>query len=326
MQVRQERTNWRDSTLNDVHYLENLHLPLKDLGFLVLEYDHGKPIALINYEKYEKPISSDYTKSIKVIQNLGNSLTPKIPVFDVRYSYVKDLDIIDKFKITPINDIAKTKIAHIEDYVILTEEDFIYFLYSLRNSFEKGMFIAAKLKEKNWKLDFKEKETQWEHEIISHRHREYGWDVPVVDIDFIYSKDGIPISLVEYKEDKSYFDLDKNINHPTIQALSLLADKSSYKLPFFLVRYKLTTNDIDKFYISPINKKSKDIISTTIELDKSKYFSFINDLSLKSSNETKPKKMCPKCNSELIKKINSKTGINFYGCSNYPDCTYSENI
>ena len=42
-----------------------------------------------------------------------------------------------------------------------------------------------------------------------------------------------------------------------------------------------------------------------------------------------PKRFCPKCKAELVIKIAKKgknQGTKFYGCSNYPDCKYSENI
>lgn len=320
MQVRQERTNWRDSLLKEIHDEEKFPLPLNDLGFLVLEYDHGKPIALINYEKFNKPLTLTYQESMNNLRILADSLSPRISVFDVRYSYQKELDIIDKIKVTPINETAKGKIAHIDDYVILTEKEFIFFLYSLRNGFEKGFFISAKLEENNWKIGLKNKNTLWDYEIISHRHRDYGWDVPVVDIDFIYFKNSKPIALIEYKEDSSTFNLDESINHPTIKALNSLTISSSYKIPFFLVRYTSYEKEINTFVIFPVNKKAKEIVSNSLSLSREEYFSFVRNLEKDIDKKSDVKELFnpPEPNIESTTFIGNKNNFTFH----LPNCMF----
>lgn len=37
-------------------------------------------------------------------------------------------------------------------------------------------------------------------------------------------------------------------------------------------------------------------------------------------------KRCPKCHSPLVRRRNNINNIEFYGCSNYPDCFYTETI
>ena len=32
---------------------------------------------------------------------------------------------------------------------------------------------------------------------------------------------------------------------------------------------------------------------------------------------------CPKCGKELVKRVNSKTGVTFIGCSGFPACRFS---
>ncbi|MEE1043854.1 MAG: topoisomerase DNA-binding C4 zinc finger domain-containing protein [Olegusella sp.] len=36
--------------------------------------------------------------------------------------------------------------------------------------------------------------------------------------------------------------------------------------------------------------------------------------------------VCPRCGGKLLKRRNNKTGKYFLGCSNYPDCRYSQSV
>lgn len=69
---------------------------------------------------------------------------------------------------------------------------------------------------------------------ISLRHREWGFDCPAVDIDFLLLEydEGKPKGLVEYKNELAKLHHSK---HPTLKAIEHLADASS--IPFFVCRY-----------------------------------------------------------------------------------------
>jgi hypothetical protein len=82
--------------------------------------------------------------------------------------------------------------------------------------------------------------TGWRDEEISKRHKNWGFNCPAVDLDFLMVEynHGTPVAVVEYK----YYKADEvEINHPTYRALRSLANNYSSShtrgLPFLVVRY-----------------------------------------------------------------------------------------
>jgi hypothetical protein len=98
--------------------------------------------------------------------------------------------------------------------------------------------------------------TGWRDQAISERHREWGINCPAVDLDFVmieYDR-GLPCAIIEYKHIRA-----RPVSrvHPTIRAMSFLADNS--KIPFFIVRYSSPSNFSNwKFDVSPINSFGED--------------------------------------------------------------------
>lgn len=76
--------------------------------------------------------------------------------------------------------------------------------------------------------------TFWRDEWISQRHREYGWDCPAVDIDFLMLEynNAKPAGIVEYKHINAE---EVNQYHPSYQAMRALADASG--IPFLVTVY-----------------------------------------------------------------------------------------
>ena len=57
--VRQERTNWRDQELSARHRTWGFNCPAVDLDFLMVEYNIGKPVGLIEYKHFKRGVSRD---------------------------------------------------------------------------------------------------------------------------------------------------------------------------------------------------------------------------------------------------------------------------
>ncbi len=96
--------------------------------------------------------------------------------------------------------------------------------------------------------------TGWRDESISRRHRDWGFNCPAVDLDFLVAEYNIgkPVALIEYKR---YTAQVPNVLHPTYRALSDLADKySDGSLPFLIAFY---WPDIWAFRIHPVNPCAK---------------------------------------------------------------------
>ena len=129
--VKQERTGWRDSDLSARHRRWGWDCPAVDLDFLLLEYDKGKAIALIEY-KHEDAMPQYATHpTYQALNDLGNRAG--VPVFVVRYK--RDFSF---WTVIPLNLDAKKLIGH---RINMTEEEWVSFLYNIRGyNLPKGMF------------------------------------------------------------------------------------------------------------------------------------------------------------------------------------------
>jgi len=118
--------------LSDRHRLWGTNCPMVDIDFLVTEYDHAKPKALIEY-KHEKA-NVDFTN----LNNLGmapqsyealNKLATQgnIPFFVVRYN-----DTFSIWNITPMNKLATIWCQYLKRNKTLLENEYVDFLYILR--------------------------------------------------------------------------------------------------------------------------------------------------------------------------------------------------
>lgn len=79
--------------------------------------------------------------------------------------------------------------------------------------------------------------TGWRDAALSERHRQWGWNCPAVDLDFVMAEynHGKTCALVEYKHRNAR---KPDLAHPTYQALADLAN--GYRggpLPFFVAFY-----------------------------------------------------------------------------------------
>jgi len=90
--------------------------------------------------------------------------------------------------------------------------------------------------------------TGWRDEEISKRHRMWGKDLTMTDIDFIVSetKGNMPIAIIEYKNEQA---APQSINNWQYQVLKNLSDKAG--LPLFNVRY---ATDFLTYKVTPLNE------------------------------------------------------------------------
>ncbi len=89
----------------------------------------------------------------------------------------------------------------------------------------------------------------WRDEAISRRHREWGFDVPAVDVDFLlceYDR-ATPRALIDYKHERA---APTEMTSANMTALRRLAEDRDYELPAFVVRY---TDDLAWYTVVPVN-------------------------------------------------------------------------
>jgi hypothetical protein len=124
--TRDERTNWRDKELSNRHRKWGFNCPAIDIDFLMIEYNNGLPVAIIDYKRYSGSVENVSQASFRAITALANN--SNIPFFVVYY-----WEKIWAFKILPINDIGKKIIKNNSDKTDYTEKEFVTLLYNIRN-------------------------------------------------------------------------------------------------------------------------------------------------------------------------------------------------
>lgn len=117
-----ERTGWRDMALSNRHREWGYHCPCVDLDFLVVEYNVGEPVALIEY-KHERARRPDLQHpTYRAIRTLAD--VAGLP-FAVVY-YRKEPW---RFLVMPVNDRA---LAFYRGAQTLSERRYVKSLYVLR--------------------------------------------------------------------------------------------------------------------------------------------------------------------------------------------------
>lgn len=120
--TRQERTGWRDASLSARHREWGFNCPAVDLDFLMVEYNIGKPVGLIEYKHHLARSPNIQHATYRALAELANvSQLPFLIAF-----YWPD---IWAFRTHPVNAIALNWFAHGE---LITEYEFVRRLYRMR--------------------------------------------------------------------------------------------------------------------------------------------------------------------------------------------------
>jgi len=122
MEVKKERTGWRDKGLSERHRLWGWHTPCVDLDFLFLEYDDGKAVALVEYKHENAPQQRAAHPTYQALIDLGTRAS--VPVFACRYA-----GDFSWFRAIPLNSFAKNWLP---ERKTLTEKEWVAFLYEIR--------------------------------------------------------------------------------------------------------------------------------------------------------------------------------------------------
>lgn len=100
----------------------------------------------------------------------------------------------------------------------------------------------------------KQERSGWRDRDISKRHREWGFNCPATDVDFLEYDQGRGVALCEWKHERAkMYDSEKDVN---IKALRNLAN--SAKIPFFVI---IRANDLSWFDVYPENKTAKETMT-----------------------------------------------------------------
>jgi len=122
MKVSDERTGWRDGRISDRHRQWGYDCPALDIDFLMLEYDAGKAVALVEYKHEDAPVVRRSHPSIQAVIDLA--YRAGLPAFVVRYA-----DDFASWYVIPLNDHAR---AVVDTEGSLTEAEWVELLYRCR--------------------------------------------------------------------------------------------------------------------------------------------------------------------------------------------------
>ena len=236
--ARDERTHWRDQALVAWHQRGNLHCRAAGVQLLLLEYVWGRPVALIEYRRYEDGVPNFEQAIYRAIGELAGDL-PFYAAF-----YTTDFG----FYVLPLNATARAKLGNRGRLV--SEAGFVRGLHNgLRDGIAReppyGEFTlpvlfdrkppappnAAALVPHLLDLD----PGMYAGHALSVRRRRWGRNAPCVDLDYLLIdyNTAKPVALIEYK---SIFarDVDLDSRFGPITALRAFA---SGRVPFAVVRY-----------------------------------------------------------------------------------------
>jgi hypothetical protein len=121
MQVRPERTGWRDRALSERHRRWGWNCPAIDIDFL--EFHGGEPVALIECKHESAPVWDLEGKPARAFIRLADRAS--LPAF-----YVVRAADFSWWQLRALNRLAAEQLGAIER--MLTEPEFVSLLYALR--------------------------------------------------------------------------------------------------------------------------------------------------------------------------------------------------
>lgn len=122
-QVRQERTGWRDQKISERHRMWGYNCPAVDLDFLVVEYNVGKPVGLVEYKHEGAAMPNFNHPTYRALSELANAAN--LPFLIAFYNNTQWW-----FKVFPVNTRAKAIFTSSET---LSEKEYVTALYKMRS-------------------------------------------------------------------------------------------------------------------------------------------------------------------------------------------------
>lgn len=123
--VRQERTGWRDQELSARHRVWGFNCPAVDLDFLMVEYNLGLPVAVVEYKHNRARIPETLHPTYRALTALCDGYKDGPLPFFMAFYWPECW----AFRIHPLNAEAK---ARFQDREELSELEYVARLYTLR--------------------------------------------------------------------------------------------------------------------------------------------------------------------------------------------------
>ena len=120
-----ERTGWRDEKISLRHRSWGFNCPAVDLDFLMVEYNLGKPAAIVEYKHDGAQMPSLKHPTYRALIDLANGYFPDGLPFIVAFYCNENW----WFRVYPINTLAK---KWFDEGEIMSEREYVTRLYKIR--------------------------------------------------------------------------------------------------------------------------------------------------------------------------------------------------
>ena len=127
-----ERTGWRDQEISGRHRTWGFNCPAVDLDFLVVEYNLGLPVGLVEYKHFHARMPHKDHPTYRALRDLADSYADGPLPFMLAF-YWPD---VWAFRVYPLNDVSHAFYSQVPDFdgesVLLTERRYVKSLYLMR--------------------------------------------------------------------------------------------------------------------------------------------------------------------------------------------------
>ena len=137
-----ERTGWRDQEISARHRAWGFNCPAVDLDFLMVEYNLGYPVAVVEYKSHHARLSNLKHPTYRALGELYDRDGKQLPLFIVRY-----WPTTWAFRVLALNDSAQQWLQP-DTWVDMSEREFVTGLYRLRQLTIEHQVIARLYEER----------------------------------------------------------------------------------------------------------------------------------------------------------------------------------
>lgn len=127
--TRLERTGWRDQAISERHRAWGFNCPAVDLDFVMAEYNHGLPVALVEYKDRHARLPRLSDPTYRALSALADGYSGGALPFLVAFYDSSEW----WFRVLPVNEPAHRHYRHVANEPI-TEQRFVRSLYLLRKA------------------------------------------------------------------------------------------------------------------------------------------------------------------------------------------------
>lgn len=115
-----------DIAIRNRHIEWGWECPCTDIDFIVIEYDYGEAVAIIEYKRWRGP-SIDAKRDYNLRAQIDLAIKARIPMYAVKYTKT-----FLWFKVIPLNCYSR---EYLPKDTVMTEKDYIKFIIHLRRDY-----------------------------------------------------------------------------------------------------------------------------------------------------------------------------------------------